>query len=108
MTTIGSYIRVLVVAQRQKRADELTEILERNSCLVSATTSVTIALDISGYSDFDALVMAEDIPPSERAYLRTQVANNQPSAVIVSNRASRSVMIQLSQAFKEARGAPPQ
>ena len=104
MVEMGSYIRVLVVAQRQKRADELTEILERNSCLVSATTSVTTALDISGYSDFDALVMAEDIPPSERAYLRTQVANNQPSAVIVSNRASRSVMIQLSQAFKEARG----
>ena len=105
MTTIGNYIRVLVVAQNQKRADELTEILERNSCLVSATTSVTIALDISGYSDFDALVMAEDIPTSERAYLRTQVVNSQSSAVIVSNRASRSVMIQLSQAFKEARGA---
>lgn len=108
MTTIGNYIRVLVVAQNQKRADKLTEILERNSCLVSATTSVTTALDISGYSDFDALVMAEDIPPSERAYLRTQVAKNQPSAVIVSNRASRSVMIQISQAFKEARGAAPQ
>ena len=105
MTTIGNYTRVLVVAQKRKRADELTEILERNGCLVSATTSVTTALDISGYSDFDALVMAEDIPPSERAYLRTQVANNQPSAVIVSNRASRSVMIQLSQAFKEAGGA---
>ena len=108
MTTMGNYIRVLVVAQNRKRADALTEILERNGCLVSATTSVTTALDISGYSDFDALVMAEDIPPSERAYLRTQVANNQPSAVIVSNRASRSVMIQLSQAFKEARGAAPQ
>lgn len=104
MTTIGNYIRVLVVAQNQKRADELTEILERNSCVVSATTSVTTALDISGYSDFDALVMAEDIPPSERAYLRTQVSGKQPSAVIVSNRASRSVMIQLSQAFKEAGG----
>ena len=101
---MGSYIRVLVVAHNQKRADELTEILERNSCLVSATTSVTTALDISSYSDFDALVMAEDIPPSERAYLRAQVARNQPSAVIVSNRASRSVMIQLSQAFKEAGG----
>jgi len=105
MTTMGSYIRVLVVAQSQKRADELTEILERNSYVVSATTSVTTALDISGYSDFDALVMAEDIPPSERAYLRTQVARNRPSAVIVSNRASRSVMIQLSQAFKEAGSA---
>ena len=105
MTTIGNYTRVLVVAQNRKRADELTEILERNGCLVSATTSVTTALDISGYSDFEALVMAEDLPPSERAYLRTQVANNQPSAVIVSNRASRSVMIQLSQAFKEAGGA---
>ncbi len=105
MTAMGSYIRVLVVAQSQKRADELTEILERNSCVVSATTSVTTALDISGYSDFDALVMAEDIPPSERAYLRTQVANKRPAAVIVSNRASRSVMIQLSQAFKEAGSA---
>ena len=104
MTSMGSYIRVLVVAQSQRRADELTEILERNSCLVTATTSVTTALDISGYSDFDALVIAEDTPPLERAYLRTQVANSQPSAVIVSNRASRSVMIQLSQAFKEAGG----
>ena len=102
MTAMGNYIRVLVVAQSQRRADELTEILERNSCLVSATTSVTTALDISGYSDFDALVIAEDIPPAERAYLRTQVSRHQPSAVIVSNRASRSVMIQLSQAFKEA------
>lgn len=102
MTAMGSYIRVLVVAQSQRRADELTEILERNSCLVSATTSVTTALDISGYSDFDALVISEDIPPSERAYLRAQVVRKQPSAVIVSNRASRSVMIQLSQAFKEA------
>ena len=105
---MGSYIRILVVAQGERRIDELTEILERNSCLVTATTSVTTALDISGYSDFDALVMAEDIPPSERAYLRTQVANSQPSAVIVSNRSSRSVMIQLGQAFKEAGGAGPQ
>ena len=61
MTGMGSYIRVLVVARGQGRADELTEILERNSCLVTATTSVTTALDIAGYSDFDALVMAEDI-----------------------------------------------
>ena len=105
MTAMGNYTRVLVVAQTQSRADELTGILERNGCLVSATTSVTTALDISGYSDFDALVMAEDIRPSERAYLRTQVIRNQPNAVIVSNRASRSVMIQLTQAFKEAGGA---
>ncbi len=105
MTAMGNYTRVLVVAQTQSRADELTGILERNGCLVSATTSVTIALDISGYSDFDALVMAEDIRPSERAYLRTQVIRNQPNAVVVSNRASRSVMIQLTQAFKEAGGA---
>ena len=105
MTAMGNYTRVLVVAQTQSRADELTGILERNGCLVSATTSVTTALDISGYSDFDALVMAEDIRPSERAYLRTQVIRNQPDAVIVSNRASRSVMIQLTQAFKEAGGA---
>lgn len=105
MSAMGKYIRVLVVAQSQCRADELTAILERNSCLVSGTTSVTTALDISGYSDFDALVISEDIPPSERAYLRAQVSSKQPSAVIVSNRASRSVMIQLSQAFKEAGGA---
>ena len=106
MSAMASYIRVLVVAKSQRRADELTQILERNSCLVSATTSVTTALDISGYSDFDALVMAEDISPADRSYLRTKVAGNLPSAVIVSNRSSRSVMIQLSQAFKEA-GAEP-
>ena len=105
MSAMPIYIRALVVAGTQRRVDELTEILERNGCVVTATTSVTSALDISGYSDFDALVMAEDIRPAERAYLRTQVARSQPSAVIVSNRASRSVMIQLSQAFKEAGSA---
>ena len=105
MTAMGNYTRVLVVAQTQSRVDELTGILERSGCLVSATMSVTTALDMSGYSDFDALVMAEDIHPSERAYLRTQVIRNQPNAVVVSNRASRSVMIQLTQAFKEAGGA---
>ena len=105
MTAMGNYTRILVVAQTQSRVDELTGILERNGCLVSATTSVTTALDMSGYSDFDALVMAEDIRPAERAYLRTQVVRNQPDAVVVSNRASRSVMIQLTQAFKEAGGA---
>ena len=98
---MASYTRVLVVAATQGRVDELTEILERNGCVVTATTSVTTALDISGYSDFDALIMAEDIRPGERAYLRTQVSGMHPSAAIVSNRASRSVMIQLSQAFKE-------
>ena len=103
MSGMGSYIRVLVVARGQERADELTEILERNSCLVTATTSVTTALDIAGYSDFDALVMAEDISPADRSYLRTQTFSIRPSAVVVSNRSSRSVMIQLSQAFKEAR-----
>lgn len=108
MTAMGNYIRVLVAAQSEQRAAELTGILERNSCLVSATTSVTTALDIAGYSDFDALVMTEDIPPSDRAYLRAQIAKTQPSTVIVSNRASRSVMIQLSQAFKEAGSAEAQ
>ncbi len=102
MTGLGIYTRVLVAAQSQGRVDELTDILERNSCIVTATTSVTTALDTAGYSDFDALVIAEDIPPSERAYLRTQFANRQPDAVVVSNRSSRSVMIQLSQAFKES------
>lgn len=105
MNALGNYIRVLVVALRQSRVDELTDILERNSCIVTATTSVTTALDIAGYSEFEALVIAEDIPPSDRAYLRTQAVSRQPSAVVVSNRSSRSVMIQLSQAFKEARGA---
>lgn len=94
---------MLVVALREGRAAELVEILERNSCLVTSTTSITNALDMIGYSDFDAVVMDEDISPANRAYLRSQVVSRLPNAVIVSNRSSRSVMIQLNQAFKEAR-----
>ncbi len=99
------YTRVLVVALRQRRADELTQILESNGFLVTTTTGVTAALDLAGYSEFEALVIAEDISPAERAYLRAQVVRRQPTPVVISNRSSRSVIIQLTQAFKEARSA---
>ncbi len=105
MSQMPIYTRVLVVALRQRRADELTQILERNGCLVTTTTGVTAALDLAGYSDFEALVMAEDISPADRAYLRAQVVRRQPAPVVISNRSSRSVIIQLTQAFKEAQGA---
>lgn len=103
MAAIGDYTRVLVVAQSERRADELAQILERNGCMVTSTTSVTTALDLAGYSEFEAVVVAEDIPPADRSYLRTQIARRLPQAVFVSNRSSRSVMLQLTQAFKEAR-----
>lgn len=105
MYGIEAYTRVLVVALGEDRAAELTRILERNGCMVTSTTGVTAALDLAGYSDFQAVVVAEDIPLAERGYIRSQLAQTQPSAVFVSNRSSRSVMLQLSQAFKEARSA---
>ena len=104
MYGIEPYTRVLVVALTEARAAELTRVLERNGCMVTST-GVTAALDLAGYSDFQAVVVAEDIPLAERAYIRSQLARSQPNAVLVSNRSSRSVMLQLSQAFKEARSA---
>lgn len=103
MAAMGDYTRVLVVALNERRADELAQILERNGCMVTSTVSVTTALDLAGYSEFDAVVVAEDVPPADRSYLRTQIARLLPQAVFVSNRSARSVMLQLTQAFKEAR-----
>ena len=105
MNGIEPYTRVLVVALGEDRAAELTRILERNGCMVTSTTGVTAALDLAGYSDFQAVVVAEDIPLADRAYIRAQIARSQPNAVLVSNRSSRSVMLQISQAFKESRSA---
>lgn len=103
MAAIGDYTRVLVVALSERRADELAQILERNGYMVTSTTGVTTALDLAGYSEFEAVVAAEDMPPADRSYLRTQIARLLPQAVVVSNRSSRSVTLQLTQAFKEAR-----
>lgn len=103
MAAMEDYIRALVVALNERRADELTQILERNGCMVTSTVSVTTALDLAGYSEFEAVVVAEDVPPADRSYLRTQIARRLPQAVFVSNRSARSVMLQLTQAFKETR-----
>ena len=103
MAAMGDYTRVLVVALSERRADELAQILERNGCMVTSTVSVTTALDLAGYSEFEAVVVAEDVAPADRSYLRTQIVRRRPQAVFVSNRSSRSVMLQITQAFKEAR-----
>ena len=69
MAAMGDYIRALVVALNERRADELAQILERNGCMVTSTVSVTTALDLAGYSEFEAVVVAEDVPPADRSYL---------------------------------------
>ena len=69
MAAMGDYTRVLVVALNERRADELAQILERSGCMVTSTVSVTTALDLAGYSEFEAVVVAEDVPPADRSYL---------------------------------------
>ena len=105
MADMNGYTRVLVVARERRRADELTAALERAGFLVTSTTSAVTALDLAAYSDFDAVIMAEDMPAAERRYLRAQAIARRPNIVVVSNRSARSAVLQMRQAFKEARAA---
>lgn len=93
--------RVLIVSRQEDVLDKVTRTLESDAYIVTGTLSDTVALDLAGSSDFDALLISSGVSLSDRGYLANEVRKRQPSIPVVLVEGPSSVLIQLRQAFKE-------
>ena len=93
--------RVLVIGLKSEAMEKLTKRLELDGYLVTGTFDGIIAADLAASSDFDAVVIDNDIHPPNRGYLISQIREQQPDIAIVVADGHNSVITQLKQAFKE-------
>ena len=93
--------RILIVGRRQEAVDRTTRILEGDGHIVTDTLIDAVAIDMSGSSNFDALVLARSLPLSDRGYVAREISERQPSIIVVTEHSPQSVLIQLRQAYKE-------
>ena len=90
--------RILVVGRQQKSMDKVTRLLESVGCIVTGTLSDAVAIDLAGSSDYDALLIAEEVPQSDSRYVTTKARDNKPAMPVIVVHGSKSVLTQLKQA----------
>ena len=93
--------RVLVVGLRSETMDSVTRRLESDGYIVTGTLDDNVAIDLAASSDFNAIVIDDEIPSSKRGYLMAQVREHRPDIAVVVAEGSNSVVTQIRQAFKE-------
>ena len=92
---------MLVIGFESEAMDKLTKRLEFDGYLVTGTFDNNVAADLAASSEFDAVVIDNDIHLPNRGYLVSQARERQPDIVVVVAEGHNSVLTQLSQAFKE-------
>ena len=90
--------RILVVARHRDTLDSVTRILEGVGCTVTGTLSDEVAIDLAGASDYDALLIGDDVPQSDGRYVISEARNRTPSIAVIKYHSPRSVLTQLKQA----------
>ena len=76
-------LRILIVSRHQDRLDRTTAILERVGYIVTGTLDDGVAIDLVGYSQFDALLIDREVPPQDRRYVATQAREADPDTRVV-------------------------
>ena len=90
--------RILVVSRYDGTVDDVTRILEAVGCIVTGTSSDEVAVDLAGSSDYDALLIGDDVPDTVGRYLTHQARNRTPDIAVITCRSPESVLTQLQQA----------
>ena len=91
-------IRILIFGRQQELMDRVTRLLERVGCIVTSTLSDGVAIDLAGSSDYDALLIGDDVPQPDRRYVATEARNKMPSLAVVVVHNPESVLTQVRQA----------
>ena len=78
--------------------DQVTRLLEGVGCIVTGTLSDAVAIDLAGSSDYDALLIAEEVSQSDSRYIATKARDNKPSMPVILAHGPKSVLTQLRQA----------
>ena len=87
--------RVLVVGRKQKRIDELTRLLESAGCIVTGTLVDAVAIDLATSSNYQALVIAEEVSRSDGRYVTTTARGRKPLMPVILVHNTRSILTQL-------------
>lgn len=90
--------RILIVGREQEATDRLTRLLEASGCIVTTTLSDEVAIDLAGSSEYDALLIGQEVPDADSRYLATQARNRRTGVAVIPVRGLQAVMTQLRQA----------
>ncbi len=91
-------IRILVVGRQQELLDPVIHLLESVGCIVTGTLNDSVAIDLAGSSDYDALLIGDDVSRPDQRYLGTVARSKRPSMQVLVVRGLESVLTQLRQA----------
>ena len=87
--------RILIVGRQRETMDRVVRILENVGCIVTGTLNDGVAIDLAGSSDYDALLIGDDLSRSDRRYVTTQARNRRPSIAVIALNSPDSVLTQL-------------
>ena len=90
-------IRILVVGRQQELLDPVIHLLESVGCIVTGTLNDSVAIDLAGSSDYDALLIGEDISRPDQRYVATMARSKSPYMQVIVVRGLESVLTQLRQ-----------
>ena len=88
-------LRILIVGRAQDRVDRTTAILEQVGYIVTGTLDDGVAIDLVGYSQFDALLIDREVSPQDRRYVATQAREADPDTRVVVVESPEAVLTRL-------------
>ena len=84
--------------RRQESVDRVVRILEGVGFTVTSTLNDSVAIDLAGASNYDALLIGEDVAQSDLRYVRAEARKKTSSIRVVIVHSPESVLTQVKQA----------
>ena len=84
-----------MVGRDQKSLEGTTKILEQVGVIVTGTSDDSIAIDLVGSSQYDALLISRDVSLPDRRYITTQARNLDLDIPVVVVESPEAVLIRL-------------
>ena len=90
--------RILMFGRHQESVDRIAHSLEGVGFTVTSTLNDVVAIDLAGASDYDALLIGEEVPQSDLRYVRAEARKKRSSMRVVIVHSPESVLTQVMQA----------
>ena len=90
--------RILLLGRYEDVMDQITRLLESVGFTVTSTVSEGMAIDMAGSSNFDALLIGEELPQEGRRYVTVEARRNDPGVAVIIVGSPESVLTQMKQA----------
>ena len=87
-----------MVGRRQESVDRIAHILEGVGFTVTSTLNDSVAIDLAGASNYDVLLIGEDVAQPDLRYVRAEARKRKSSIRVVIVHSPESVLTQVMQA----------